>query len=347
MSIAALTRSLTRAGKRTEVFQTPDGTRLALLPYGARVLGLYPAGSDENFYWSNPALERTNTARALFAGSGWHNTGGERTWLAPELDIFFRDHPKMEAYWQPRQLDMANYRVSHVDGGVSMSRLMNIHLGRADRDVKLKLSRWFGPAANPLRHERDLGRLLNRVQYAGYTQRTTVEIQGRPAEIGLWNLIQLPPGGELFVPLYRKTIPQVCFGKIPKGYLRINDRMLRFTVRFKGSNKISLRATDVCGRAGYLYARGNCWFLVIRNLFVNPSGEYIDVQKSELGDLGYALQVCRVDEPDYGSFFELEYHAPATGALPNPARSEDTSQIWAFCGSRNAIQMVATKLLGI
>ncbi len=350
MSMKSLVRSLAGAGKPTEVFETPDGSRLLLLPYGARVFGLFAPGDDDSFFWFNPALAKAATARALFARSGWHNTGGDRTWLAPEIDIFFRDHPRMESYWQPRQLDMSDYEVREVDGGIAMERPMTIHLGRADCDVDLRLAKWLGGAANPLRHERDLGRALEGVEYAGYTQRTTLEVLGcqcdGSCQVGLWNLIQLPPGGDLFVPLYARTRPQPCFGNIPERFLRIEDRMFRLRVRFGGSHKIALRGVALCGRAGYVYADGVRWSLVVRNLFVNPSGDYIDVQKPAQDDPGYAFQACRVDEEEFGSFFELEYHAPATGALPNPARSEDVSQVWAFRGPRKSIRAIAAKLLG-
>jgi len=132
-------RILADAGKDVETFATGDGTRLLLLPYGARTLGLYAPGSDESFYWFNPCLEQVDTARALFAGSGWHNTGGDRTWLAPELDVFFPD-AKAERYVQPRELDMSDYAVERVGGGIQMSRKMMLHLARPDHDTP-----WVSP----------------------------------------------------------------------------------------------------------------------------------------------------------------------------------------------------------
>ncbi|MFH1266873.1 MAG: DUF6786 family protein [Planctomycetota bacterium] len=343
------TRILTDAGKPVETFTMPDGTRLLLLPYGARTLGLYAPASDESFYWVNPCLEQVDTAGALFAGSVWHNTGGDRTWLAPELDIFFPD-AKAERYVQPRELDMSDYAVERVGGGIQMSRAMMLHLARPGRDVRLELGKWLGPAANPLRHNREMEPLLRGVEFAGYTQRTTLKLPGewadRLPQLGIWNLIQLPPGGELLVPTYSRVTPQVCFGGIPPQCLQIEDRLLRLAVSFSGSHKISLRGSAVCGRAGYVYAQDDRYALVLRNFFVDPSGEYIDVQKSDPGDLGYCLQVCRVDEPEFGSFFELEYHAPAIGAPPLPSRSEDVSQVWAFRGAREAIDPIARRLLG-
>ena len=347
--LKVLTQVIADVGKSSEVFTTPDGTRLLLLPYGARVFGLYAAESEESFYWNNPLLDRAETARTMFGGSGWHNTGGDRTWIAPELDTFFPDATSNQ-YWQPRQLDMSDYAVERTGGGIQLSREMTLHLARSNRDVSLRLAKWFAPAANPLRYERDMAALAGSVQYAGYTQRVALQRLDDPADpsplVGIWNLMQLPPGGEMLVPLYARTTLQKCFGDIPADRVTIENHLLRVKVDFAGSHKIAVKATALGGRTGYAYGRGDRWSLVVRNFFVNPSGQYIDVQRHDPDDFGYAFQMCRVDEVEFGSFCEMEYHAPALGALPDPARTEDLSQVWAFRGTRKAIDAVARILLG-
>jgi hypothetical protein len=245
---------------------------------------------------------------------------------------------------------MSAYAVERRGSGIELARAFTLHLARPDREVRLELRKWFGPAANPLRQDRELTPWLRGVEYAGYTQRTTLELPGEPADhlpqLGIWNLIQLPPGGELLVPTYSRATPQACFGRIPPEHLQIEERLLRLAVQFSGSHKIALRGTAICGRAGYVYPQGDRYALVVRNFFVNPSGEYVDVQKADPDDRGYCLQVCRVDEVEFGSFFELEYHAPAIGAPPLPTRSEDVSQVWAFRGDREAMDAIARRLLG-
>jgi len=338
------------AGKASEVLQTSDGTRLLLLPYGARVLGLFAPEDEDNFFWTNPLLERSETAQALFGSDGWHNTGGDRTWIAPELDTFYTD-ATFGRYWQPRELDMSDYALEATSGGCRLSREMTLHLARPDRDVRLRLTKWFGPAANPTRDQRHLASVGSLVQYAGYTQRTTLQSLSpegsEPPAVGIWNLIQLPPGGEMLVPLFARSTPQKCFGDVPRESMILEDRLLRVKINFQGSHKIAMKASVLCGRAGYVYGGGAQWSLVIRNFFVNPSGAYVDVQRPDLEDFGYAFQICRVDEPDFGSFCELEYHAPALGELPDRDRSEDVSQVWAFRGPRRALDMIAHALLGV
>jgi hypothetical protein len=164
--------------------------------------------------------------------------------------------------------------------------------------------------------------------------------------VGIWNLAQLTPGGEMIVPIYARCTPQKCFGDIPADRVSLEDHVLRVNADFAGSHKIAMKAAAICGRTGYVYERNGRWSLVVRNFFVNLSGEYIDIQRHDPGDFGYAFQMCRVDEVDFGSFCEMEYHAPAVGALPDPSRGEDFSQLWAFRGPRAAIDAVARKLLG-
>jgi hypothetical protein len=245
---------------------------------------------------------------------------------------------------------MSDYAVEHTGGGCQLSREMKLHLARPDIDVHLKLAKWFGPAPNPLRYERDMASALGSVQYAGYTQRVELQSLDGPldpkATVGIWNLAQFPRGGELLVPLYSPVVLQKCFGDVPADRVTREDHLLRVKADFPGSHKIAVKAVSLCGRAGYVYGRGDRWSLVVRNFFVKPSGEYIDRQRHDPDDLGYAFQMCRVDEVEFGSFLEMEYHAPALGALPNPTRSEDVSQIWAFRGTPEAIGAIAMKLLG-
>lgn len=82
-----LVNVLKQAGKPARIYKSPDGTRLLVLPHGGRVLGLFAPNSEENFYWTNPALAAPESARAFYASASWHNSGGDRTWLAPEVDV--------------------------------------------------------------------------------------------------------------------------------------------------------------------------------------------------------------------------------------------------------------------
>ena len=342
-----LVKTLSSVGKPTELYQSPDGTRVLILPHGGRILGLYSAESGENFLWVHSALASVESARAFYAGDQWHNSGGDRTWLAPEVDIFFPNFPKLDKYWQPRELDPGNYNVVRTEDGIRLVNRLALTLSRSKQTVELEMTKSVTPALSPLRYEPGLKNLPG-VQYAGYALETTLEFVGpnreQQARVGLWNLLQMPHGGDLVVPTYVRAEPKIYMGTIGPEDLIVDEHLVRYKMRAKGEHKIGIRAVATTGRVGYIYSTGGQLALIIRNFVVDPSGEYVDVPWAETENLGYSTQACNVHS-GLGSFSELEYHIPAIGLGTGRARSEDVSQVWAFRGPRENIQAIARSLL--
>ncbi|MBQ7525283.1 MAG: hypothetical protein IJT09_02525, partial [Abditibacteriota bacterium] len=79
---------LKAANKETEVFKTSDGSEVLMMSFGGRVLGLFAPDSDENFYWTNTALDSEESAIAAIGDGQFLHTGGDRTWMSPEIDFF-------------------------------------------------------------------------------------------------------------------------------------------------------------------------------------------------------------------------------------------------------------------
>ena len=338
-----LINTLNSVGKATAIFQSPDGTEVLLLPYGGRVLGLFSPGSDENYYWTNPALQESESARALYESEGWHNSGGDRTFVSPEVDLFFPNFPELSAYAVPRVVDPGNYRVEKTGENVRLINRLTLTLARSKAAIELEMVKSVGPALNPLRYERNVK--LDQVDYAGYTLCTSLEIQGKSSAcVGLWNLLQMPHGGELLIPTYFKTRPKIYFGTVEPADLILSDRLIRFHMRQTGEHKLGIRAVATTGRVGYVYRSGGQWAVIIRNFAVNPSGEYIDVPWKDTGDVGYSTQACNVNS-GLGQFGELEYHVPAIGQGTGRTRCEDVAQVWAFRGAREDINTIVRSLL--
>ena len=343
----ALIKRLGEIGKPTEIYHSPDGTEVLLLPYGGRVLGLFSSESRENFYWTHPALDSVESARAFYDSNEWHNSGGDRTWLAPEVDFFFPNFPSLDKYWQPRELDPGRYEVVRIGNDVRLVNRLTCTLSRPKQAVELEISKSFAPAPNPLRCEpAAVG--LQGVAYAGYAQHTSLRLLGSSERsaihVGLWNLVQMPHGGDMLIPTFSTAQPKVYFGKISPEDLRVTDHLVRYHMRASGEHKIGIRATATTGRVGYVYPTGGAWSLIIRNFFVNPSGEYVDVPLNDTSDLGYSTQACNISSR-LGHFSELEYHIPAIGHGTGRTCCDDWAQVWAFRGPLEPIQAVARCLL--
>ena len=345
-----LIATLKAVGKSTELYQTDDGTRVLILPYGGRILGVFAPGSEENFLWTNSVLNSVESARAYYASDDWQNSGGDRTWLAPELDFFFPKFPDIDiaGYWQPRGLDPGNYALTKTDQEVKLTNRLSIDAFRSRKRVELEITKSIAAAPNPLRY--DAQARSGAVEYAGHTLLTSLKILNAGPDavplVGLWSLTQMPHQGELFVPTYSKTEPRVYFGLVdtPADEVAVNDRLVRFKMRAAGEHKIGIRAAVTTGRIGYIYPTENRHALIVRNFSVNPSGEYADVPWTEPEDRGYSTQACSVNSR-WGMFSEMEYHVPAIGGSTGLRHVEDRSQLWAFRGSREDIIEIARALL--
>ena len=340
-----LVSTLNAVGKSTEIFESPDGSQVLMLPYGGRVLGLFSKGSNENFYWTNTALNSVESAKEFYGSDVWQNSGGDRTWLSPEVDLFFPDFPSMEKYFQPRSLDPGKYEVVKEDGKIRLVNRLSVTVYRSKEVVDLEISKFVAPAPNPLRYEKGLK--LDGVEYAGYTQNTSLSMTGKGKDttaIGLWNLVQMPHGGDLLVPTFARTEAKIYFGDISSDDLISTDNMVRYKMRSEGEHKIGIRAVATTGRVGYMYEKGGKWALIVRNYVVNPSGEYIDVPWADQDDFGYSTQACNV-KSHLGCFSELEYHIPAIGKGTGRTRCDDAAQVWAFRGTKEQIQTIAHTLL--
>jgi len=345
-----LIATLKAVGKGTELHQTDDGTRLLILPYGGRILGVFAPGSEENFLWTNSVLDSPETARAYYAGDDWQNSGGDRTWLAPEVDFFFPKYPNVDiaGYWQPRSLDPGNYEITKTTNFVKLTNRLKIDAFRSRKRVELEITKSIAAAPNPLRYDTSIR--IGAVEYAGHTLLTSLRIlDPGPKEaplVGLWSLTQMPHRGELFIPTYSKAEPWIYFGLVnaPADELTMSDRLVRFKMRAEGEHKIGLRAAFTTGRIGYMYPAGNKYALLVRNFFVNPSGEYADVPWTEPENRGYSTQACSVNSR-WGEFSEMEYHVPAIGGTTGLSCIEDRSQLWAFRGSKEDMGKIARALL--
>ena len=136
---------LERVGQPAKVVAYPDGTRLLVLPYGGRVLGLYSAKSKANFYWTSSPFATVKDARKFFAGDGWPNSGGDRTWLGPEVDFFLPDFPKTDCYIQQRALDPGHYQVRETSGDLQLVNRLTVHASRFKTDLALRITKSFSP----------------------------------------------------------------------------------------------------------------------------------------------------------------------------------------------------------
>lgn len=325
--------------------EAADGGRVVVLQEGGRVIGLFPGGSRDNLLWTHPAIASASTSRRLCRSDSWSNLGGDRTWLSPELEFFFPRYPDTSAYAPPRSLDPGAYRMEARErGAISLTNTASVMAYRAGRRIPLRITKNVRLAANPLGPTVPRG-----VDYAGYSLEVTLDVSARARAVPLvaiWNLLQLPHGGELFIPTYQPCEPTRFFGTIPPGDLRVSRRSVTYRMTAPGEQKISVPALATTGRMAYLRHDRRTAMLVVRGFQPDPSGVYADAPWKRPEETGFALQACNVNSA-LGTFSEMEHHAPAIGGDTGLRRRRDVSHAWGFRGPRAAIEEIMQALCGL
>ena len=147
-----LCQTLERACQPAVTLTFDDGSRALVRPESGRLLGLYPSGSEESFFWMNPALARSEHPEDLFEQPGWINPGGDRTWLAPEIKLFIEDLKRpWETYAVQRALDPGFWRMaSGSESELTLTNDTRVRLHRSGQEVGVRLRKNYRAAANPL-----------------------------------------------------------------------------------------------------------------------------------------------------------------------------------------------------
>ena len=162
--------------------------------------------------------------------------------------------------------------------------------------------------------------------------------------MGIWNLLQLPHDGELLIPTHGRTQPRAYFGTVSKSDMVIRRAPGSIPDAGRGEQKIGLRPAAVTGRPAYRHRIDDeQWELVIRNLFVNPSGDYVDIPWNGPAETGDALQACNVNS-GLGQFSELDIMFRPSDRRPALFRGRCLASV-GIPGNREEIDAVTRALV--
>jgi hypothetical protein len=336
--ISPLADVLTEAGEHVEHLRNADGSSALVLEHGGRIIGLYAPDRMDNFLWTNPALETVSSAQDFFHSSQWHNSGGQRTWISPEMEFFLPNYPASSEYFQPRQLDPGTYQLHRRGSTLHLSTCCRLNHRSSGAALDMTIEKKITGAEDPLRTI-----YIEGLVYAGLTVLTTLNAQpldGTPVKISLWNLVQISPGGEAFVPTLSRPSFIRYFGDIEDRDLRIQDNGIAYRMSAAGKQKIGFPAEGQTGRIGYLQRGRKDTSLVVVNFQVSESMEYLDVPWQNPHAPACPVQLCSV-QSEHEGFAELEHHSAAC-----TANCSDEFQIWAYAGKSSAVEQAARYLLG-
>jgi hypothetical protein len=331
------------------VMPLQNGVSVVLTQHGGRILGPFLTAESQSVSWMNPVLADAATLRAFVDAGEW-NMGGDRVWIAPEIQYGVRDRTD---FWNtltlPPQMDPGNWSLSEMGSGWRLAQKLTLDAYNVGHGQKtLDVQRHIQLAADPLRSLRAHDELLTGVTYAGYAQTVVLSESRQDAIMSeSWNLMQLNPGGELLIPATAGAEHSDYFEPIDAAHYALDAHGVRLRITGDRRYKVGYKAAHLFGRLGYAN-RGvdGRSYLLIRNFFNNPSMPYIEEPAAVVGCQGHSVHVYN-DGGMFGGFGELECNGQTIGGGTGRTASTDTFVLWFYAGPGDQIRRIAGHLLGM
>ncbi len=363
-TLAHLEAILREAGEHYHILALTDTASALVTQRGGRILGIFPTPAGDNLLWTNSAAFDSLTTFQEFVAAGYWNLGGERIWIAPEIQYNVRDR---RDFWGtlhvPPQMDPGVYRLNQHDSEDGREAYLRLSAeivltayALATGEQSLSIERIITPVPNPLNAFSQVESWMQDVVYCGYKQQVMLDGEHTTAFSEAWNLVQVKAGGELIIPCAPIVEASDYFGSVPEEARQIHGGdapHLRLNITGQRQYKIGYKAVSMTGRMGYIHTLpdGHA-YLLIRAFFNNPSNIYAEEPPELPGNNGHSVHVYN-DGGELGgaaSFGEMEssghtVHGKSRQGCDKTAN--DTFVMWAYIGALDSIKRIAHLLLGV
>lgn len=251
---------------------------------------------------------------------GW-NIGGERLWIGPEADWFWKKPGTFdfEQYQVPPDLDPEVWTVTQSDEKCCRSKIeLSLACAHSDKNVKLRLHREWELLPQEGWHEKWQG--------IGFRMTTGLEILGgTPGQpVDLWSIFQVPFGGYMLMPVCGVAAPRDHFAPTPTTEMESAPGIFRLRIGSASLFKIGLSPNQAHGRIAYVRPAGAQWLVLTCSFPVHPDLRYCDAPMTDLASQGDAVQFFN-DGGNFGNFGEMEHRSPALVCGTGPQTYTETT----------------------
>ncbi len=332
---------LEATGEPYAPFPLSNGFSLIVAQRGGRVFGPF-WNEGESLTWINPALATTESFDAFRRAGQW-NLGGERLWIAPEIQYNIRNRADFwGSHHVPPQMDPGQYTLEPGANQIVLKAEMrlpayNLNSGTAN----LWLDREVRPGALPI-----LTDLPTNVSATSYEQRIALEEYYPSAPISQsWLLTQLNPGGQLIIPCEAGAEGIRYFGDPTSDALKPQSGAFRINLTGQRQYKMGYLAEAMKGRMGYLNTLpdGQAYFL-FREYLIHPQDRYAEEVPDQPSINGLVVHIYN-DGGQFGANGEMEVSGPAIGGATGIRNNVDTFRMEVYRGSLPAIQSITEQKL--
>lgn len=261
-----------------EVIPLQNNFKIVISQYGGRIFGPFLGEDGESILWINKCFDQEKDFKEFVESGNW-NLGGDRIWLAPELQYNVKDRNRFfESYALPEQIDPGNYELEKLKSEECVLRQdMRLTVNECvSCEKELYIERKISQVKDPLYKLDKYKEMMKGVLFAGFEHEISLNEKCSDDIMSeTWNLTQVNPGGEILILCTPAVEYTDYYEPIDKHFQTIYPEHVRLKITGDRRYKVGYKAAGVLGRIGY-YNRikdGEA-YLLIRSFFNNPSAPY-------------------------------------------------------------------------
>ena len=318
--------------------------------HGGRIFGPFLSKDSESIFWTSDAFARPDTFKEFLSSGSW-NIGGDRIWIAPEIQYHVPDRSDFwgSVFW-PEQVDPGQYVLGEPEPGRwCLTQDMTLQAyNLASGQKELHLERQIRQVEDPLRNVGGYPELIDGVLFAAYEQAVTLSERKQDDIVSeAWSLTQLNPGGVLVIPASPRVEYTDYYEPVDESLQTIHQDHVRLQITGNRQYKVGYKSAHVFGRLAYYnHLDDDQAYLIVRNFFNNPSVPYAEEPDHSPGCRGHSIHVYN-DDGNAGGFGELECNLQTIGGDTGRSSSRDQLVLWLYVGALDRIKEIGLHLLGV
>ncbi len=315
--------------------------------YGGRPLGLFPREDCYSLLWINSEIKKAIKTRNRVIG-------GDRYWISPERDFFYKDPENFRDWFCQSSLDPAHYEIlASNSNSCTVSSPISVLNQRTKELYNGEITRQFKLIEEPIR---------TGVEYCGIEFLDDCVFYKPNLKMNGWSLACIISGGSnnpgtVLITTNPNPNPLSYFRNIPSTRLKIGENYVAYKIDVDDIYKLAIRPEDIDyekkAKIGYIIKipdSEDYGFLVkISDDIPRSQDECFDVARdhpdSEIG----VIQSYNSESPDkfFLNYGEIELQLSPFKTIDNASHGKATHQLIGYIGKKEEILDVIEKYLGI
>lgn len=315
--------------------------------YGGRPLGIFPKDNFFNILWVNPNIKEAIKSRS-------HEIGGDRYWVSPERDFFYKKPETFEEWSCPQGLDPANYEIlASSEHSCTVSSGIFLLNQRTKQGYQGEITRQFKLIDEPY---------STGVSYCGIEILDDCIFYRPNLKINGWSLTTTISGGvknpgTVLIPTRENPKLISYFRMVPEDRVKTGKNYVAFKIDVDDIYKLAIRPEDIDfnypAKIGYILKmpdNEDYGFIVkLSDDIPKDQTECFDVPRdhpeSEIG----VVQSYNSESLDKSvlNFGEIELQLNSFKTIDNASHGKAKHELFAYVGSKEEILTVVKKYLGI